>query len=199
MADDAVVLCGRSKGATSGCPFCKNARSVPLQVGIRFRILSGFHSGRPGVAVESPAPSPLPPTEFIAQMDGDAPDVQTRMLPMEIVEPFPFSAPPEWAPPISLQAASELDSVVVGFCEAGLEGDQWTVKRPFYYEVIRFIWSRRLPIEANELWFVLHAHGVPNRFETELSDFFIKGRELLIHAFGKKPVKKKRVKPLSVV
>jgi len=194
-----AVLPGRRKGSSSGCPFCKNARFTLPQVGIRFRVLSGFQTGRAGVVVESPAPPPLPPTEFIAQMDGDLPDVQRRILPSEIIEPFPFAVPPEWAPPLSLQAASELDSVIVTFCEAGAEGDQWIMKWPFYYEVIRFIWHRRLPIEANELWRVLCAHGAPDRFETELSDFFVKGRELLIHAFGKKPVKKKRVKPLSVV
>lgn len=194
-----AVLPGRSKGSSSGCPFCRNARFTLPQVGIRFRVLSGFQIGRAGVVVESPAPPPFPPTEFLAQMDGEPPDVQRRILPTEIIERFPFAAPPEWSPPLSLEDASELDSVVVTFCEGGREGDQWVMKWPFYYEVIRSIWHRRLPIEANELWFVLRAHGVPDRFETELSDFFVKGRELLIHAFGKKPVKKKRVQALSVV
>jgi len=199
MPNDTVILPGRNKGATSGCPFCKNTRLAPLQVGIRFRILSEFQAGRTGIVVESPAPPPLPPTEFIAQMDGDPPNVQMRILPREIVEPFPFSAPAEWAPPISLPAACELDSVVVGFCEAGLENDRWAINWPFYNEVIRFIWYRRLPIDANELWSVLSAHGVPDRFKTELLDFFVKGRHLLVQACGRKPVKKKRVKPLSTV
>ena len=199
MANNNVVLPGRKKGAASGCPFCKNTRFGPLQVGIRFRLLSGFQSGRTGIVTQSPAPPPLPPTELIAQMDGDPADIQMRILPTEIVEPAPFPTPPEWAPPISLRAACELDSVIVRFCEAGLEDDRWAINWPFYNEVIRFSWYRRLPIEPDELWPVLRAHGVPYRFKTELLDFFVKGRDLLVHACGRKPVKKKRVKPLSIV
>jgi hypothetical protein len=132
-------------------------------------------------------------------MDGDPPNVQMRILPSEIVEPSPFSVPPEWAPPISLQVAWELDSVVVRFCEESLRGDQWFINWSFYNEVVRFIWHRRLPIEANELWPMLRAHGAPDRFKTELLYFFVKGRDLLVHTCGRKPVKKKRVKPFSAV
>jgi len=40
--------------------------------------------GRTGTVVQSPAPPPLPPSEFLAQMDGDDPEVQMRILPKTI-------------------------------------------------------------------------------------------------------------------
>jgi len=44
----------------------------------------------------------------------------------------------------------------------------------------------------------MEAHGVPIEFKDELSEFFDKGRDLLVQAVGKKPVKKRRVEPLAV-
>lgn len=105
---------------------------------------------------------------------------------------------PNWAPPLCLEDAAELDSVVVYFCEKSVRNGKRHLDWSAFFEIIRRIWTRRLPIESHELWTVLHAHGVPQRWEKRLTDFFTKGRDLLVYAVGKKPIKKKRVTPLSV-
>ncbi len=189
---------GRTEGRLSGCPFCKYAGSPLPQVGVRFRVLSGVDVGRIGTVEESPAPPPLSPREFLAHMDGDPPRNQRRILPKDTIEPFPLAEPPDWAAPLSLADASELDAIVVKFCEAGTTSDGWTVSWDAYYAIVARLWYLRFPITATELWQVLHAHGIANEFETQLTDFFAKGRALLVFANGRKPIKKKRVEPFSV-
>ena len=41
------------------------------------------------------------------------------------------------------------------------------------------------------------AHGVPKKWETRLTKFFLVGRELLVYVGQRRPIKKKRVNPLS--
>ena len=198
MTRSVVHQPGKAHGASAGCPFCRSARTRLPEVGTRFRLLSGFNAGRTGTVVQSPAPLPLSRDEFLAQMDGEPQHMQRRILPIDIIEPIPAPEPPEWAPPVELGVAAELDSVVVKFCEAGNRESAWIVDWPAFYEVVRFIWSKRLPLQAEETWAVLRAHGVPDQFREELLEFFQRGRELLVYAVGKKPIKKRRVKPLAV-
>lgn len=120
------------------------------------------------------------------------------MLPRDIIEILPEKKPPEWAPPIGLRVAAELDEVVLKFCKAEISGSEWNIDWPSLCELIRFIWSKRLPLEANEVWLVLRAYGMSEDFKEDITSFFQKGRDLLVHAIGKKPVKKRRVRPLSL-
>ena len=198
MTETVVHQPGKAHGASYGCPFCRSARTSLPEVGTRFRLLSGFQAGRRGTVVQSPAPPPLDRDEFLAQMDGEPRHWQRRILPMDIIEPIPAPEPPEWAPPVELSVAAELDLVVVKFCEAGNRESGWIIDWTAFYEIVRFTWLKRLPLQAEEIWVVLRAHGVPDEFREELSEFFRKGRDLLVYAVGKKPIKKTRVKPLAV-
>ena len=198
MTRSAVYQPGKAHGASNGCPFCRSARTSLPGAGTRFRLLSGFDAGRTGTVVQSPAPLPWPQDEFIAQMDGEPQNIHRRILQSDIIEPIPAPEPPEWAPPVGLGVAAELDSVVVNFCERGNCESGWIVNWPTFYEIVRFTWTKRLPLQAEELWAMLRAHGVPDEFREDLSEFFQKGRDLLVYAVGKKPIKKRRVRPLSV-
>lgn len=149
-----------------------------------------------GTVVQSPAPPPLPPSEFLARMDGEPQHWQRRILPMDLIEVLPKSEPPPWAPPVEMRVAAELDGIVVKFCEAGFRNGHWFVDWPSFYQIIHFIWTNRLPLEAREVWAVLEAHGIPPEFRDELSTFFRRGRELLVYAVGKRPFKNRRVNPL---
>lgn len=198
MTRSVVDQPGKAHGASDGCPFCRSARTSLPEVGTRFRLLSGFDAGRTGTVVQSPAPPPLTREEFLAQMVGEPQHMQRRILPRDIIEPIPAPEPPEWAPPVELGVAAELDLVVVKFCEAGNCESGWIVDWPAFYDVVRFTWSKRLPLQAEEMWAVLRAHGVPDKFREELSEFFQRGRDLLVYAVGKKPIMKRRAKPLAV-
>jgi hypothetical protein len=55
----------------------------------------------------------------------------------------------------------------------------------------------RLPLEPDELWEVLKAHGVPQRTKADIVNFYEKGRRLLVHSFGRNPSKRKGWSPSS--
>jgi hypothetical protein len=125
------MLPGKAHGASEGCPFCRaSGRGLPV-VGTRFRRLSGFEAGRNGTVVQSPAPAPLPPDEFLAHMDGDPRNYQTRILSTDIIEALPSPEPPSWALPVKLHIAEELDRAVVAFCEAGCIAGGWIINLPY--------------------------------------------------------------------
>ena len=189
------LLPGRPHGSSSGCPFCQSAPASALEPGVRFRFLTGPHAGRTGTVL-SPLPPPCPQDEGRAQLDHDPSHWQQQLLSFHLVERLPAPDIPVWAPPIGLKEAAELDAIVVRFCEASFGTGEWMVSRPRFNEIIGFVWQKRLPISATELWNVLGAHGVPDRFERTLRELFENGRDLLIHVVGRKPIKKKRVTPL---
>lgn len=188
-------LPGRPHGSLRGCPFCQSLPASALEPGWRFRFLTGPHAGRSGTVL-SPLPPPYPQDEGRAQMDEDPPHWQQRLLSFYLAERLPAPDIPAWAPPIELREAAELDEVIVRFCEASFSTGEWATSRPWFHEVIRHVWRKRLPLSAAELWKVLSAHGVPARFEKPLMEFFENGRDLLVHVVRRKPIKKKRVTPL---
>jgi hypothetical protein len=76
---------------------------------------------------------------------------------------------------------------------------KWKINWDSLNEVIRKIWLSRLPLEPNELWLILKAHGAPERSEAKIVEFYERGRNLLVYAIGRKPIKKKRVEPLLML
>jgi hypothetical protein len=132
-------------------------------------------------------------------MDHDPPNVQCRvLLEHELIQVLPPPPTPDWAPPLCLTDAAELDSVVLYFCNRCYRNGKWKMECQAFYEVIRRVWTLRLPIEPHELWMVLRVHGIPERWKKQLLEIFTKGRDLLVHSVGKKPIKKKRVAPFSI-
>jgi hypothetical protein len=139
--------------------------------------------------------TPLP-NQFPAQLD-DEPGQYRMILENDLIQLLPSPPAPGWAPPLSLQDSADLDLVVVNFCNKSFQDGNWDLDWSAFYEVIRTVWSKRLPIESREIWAVLNAHGIPERWRRELSEFFTKGIDLLIYSTGKAPIKKKRIEPLS--
>jgi hypothetical protein len=78
-----------------------------------------------------------------------------------------------------------------------LQEGEWILDWLSFYEIIRKVWTQLLPIESPNLWAALKAHGVPDKWKRKLSDFFTKARDLLLYSVGKRPIKKKRIEPLS--
>jgi len=197
MSKDRTIVPGRIEGFLSGCPFCTSQRIGIPEIGSRFRIIWGTHLGAVGTVVEWPENTPYIPDEFLAQVDNEPPEWQTRVcIKRQMIQVFPFAPVPEWAPPLCMSDAGEIDLATVRFCERSFQKGKWKTDWDSLNEVVRTSWYKRLPLELNELWLVLKAHGVPETVESEIVEFYERGRSLLVHSCGRKPIKKKRVKPL---
>jgi hypothetical protein len=197
MTEASTVLPGRIEGFLSGCPFCTSLSIGILEVGTRFRIISGVHLGAVGTVVEWHKNMPYMPNEFLAHLDHEPTEWQSRVcIERQMIQVVPFAPAPDWAPPLCMSDAGEIDQVTIRFCESSSSKGKWKTDWDSFNEIVRKCWERRLPLEPNELWLVLKAHGVPQGSKAAIIKFYERGRRLLVHSFGRKPVKKKRVVPL---
>jgi hypothetical protein len=189
---------GVKAGVDSGCLFCL-ARTAPLpEVGARIQILTDYRAGLMGRVVETPPSLPLRKGELLVQFDHEPSRIQhTVSLERDLIGVNSEVPTPIWAPPISLREAAELDDVIVKFCERGFSAKIWKPHLPTFYEVIRRVWHNRLPLEGTDIWSILEAHGVPQKYKKRLTELYQDGRDLLVYAIGRKPIKKKRVAPFS--
>jgi len=199
MTKRKVLKPGIAAGINSGCPFCL-ARTTGLpKVKDRIQILTDYRAGLKGTVVETPPSISLRKGEFLVQFDHDRPEIQQKVsLERDLIligftseEPIPI-----WAPPITLREATELDNAVIQFCQRGFSGNRWKPHLLSFYEIIKRVWSKRLPVEAKEVWAILEAHGVPQLYKKRLTELFHDGRNLLEYAIGRKPIKKKGVPPV---
>jgi len=137
--------------------------------------------------------------EFLAQLDHDPPDVQTRVsIERESIQKIPPLPIPEWAPPICANEADKVDKAVVRFCEKSHCHGAWKTDWNSFNGVVHTVWYQRLPLMPLEIWRILEAHGVPKRSKKDLIEFFERARDLLVYSCGRKPIKKKRVTPLFI-
>ncbi|MFA4829321.1 MAG: hypothetical protein WC855_12355 [Thermodesulfovibrionales bacterium] len=192
------IVPGEIEGFLSGCPFCTSHRIGIPDVGTRFRIISGFRAGDAGTVVNWPTTIEPLQHEFMAQIDSDPPNVQTRIiLRKDLIEKLPSKPVPKWVPPLSMDDASKLDKAILYFCQKSFQNDKWKTDMGSFYEIIRVIWYFRLPIDSKELWSVLKAHGVPNQTKKIIIEFYEQGSNLVIYCLNKKFRKKKRIEALT--
>ncbi len=189
-----TIIPGQVEGFLAGCPFCTARTKRTLDVGVRFRIISGYGAGSSGRIIREPDTYSSQPHEHVAQMDNDPPHRQTRLdTNISLVQVLPAPPVATWALPIAMTAAANVDAALVEFCRRSCNvGRKWSPDWPTFYELIRVVWMNRLPLEPPELWAMLEAHGIPKNWELRLTKFFSMGRELLVHAAGKRPIKKRR-------
>ena len=198
MNNNRSIVPGIIEGYLSGCIFCASFRIAIPEIGTRFRVISEYSAGAIGTVIEWHKEIPMIENEFMAQFDDNTPEFQTRVsLRRQMIQIFPVAPTPAWAPPLCLEDASHLDEIIVYFCEKSFLRGKWKTDWSAYNKLITTIWHYRLPLEPNELWFVLQAHGVPEKSRKSLLDFYEKGRNLLIYSHRRNPIKKKRVVPLS--
>ena len=199
MNKDLSIVPGQIEGFLSGCPFCGSQRIGIPEIGTRFLIIAGLFSGSTGTVVEWPEGFPKIENEFLAQLDHDPPNMQTRVSTQrQAIQEIPRPPTPLWSPPVCSDETSKIDEAVVRFCEKSYCVGQWKIDWNSFNGVIYTVWYYRLPLTPIELWRVLEAHGVPKRSEKSLIGFFEKARDLLVYSAGRKPIKKKRVSPLSI-
>lgn len=186
---------GFPAGKKSGCRFCLANDYGPPKIGERIRVLSDYMAGKTGTVVPSPPELSLKPEIIIVQMDDEPPEIQT-MVNREhyLTELLPGAPVPEWEPPIPMRDLAELDKIVVRFCEESIWGRRKEPDWLLFYNLIGYVWYKRLPLEPDEIGAILYAHGVPENWRKRLISLFRHGRELLVSVVGRKPIKKKRLK-----
>ncbi len=192
------IVPGEIEGLLSGCPFCTSYRiGIPAD-GTRFRLISGFRAGDTGTVVSWPKTIAPMETEFMAQIDGEPPHIQTRInIRGTLIEKLPSQPLPKWAPPLSMDDASKLDEAILYFCQKSLPKNKWLTDWNAFNEIIRIIWHYRLPLDGNALWLVLEAHGVPSQSKKKIIEFYEQGISLVIYCTNKKFRKKRKVQPLT--
>ena len=133
------------------------------------------------------------------QLDEDDPSVQQMVnIELELVEFVPSAPVPSWAPPISIRKTYELHECIINFCQKSMQGSSKKMHFTSLYLLIWHIWKRRLPLEPKEVWDMLGAHGVPINWKAATMNILRHGLGLLITVYGRKPVKKFRVEPMSI-
>lgn len=199
MNQNRTIVPGQIEGFLSGCPFCASRRIGIPEIGTRFRFISGLFSGCAGTVVEVPDDIPRIENEFLAQLDHDPPNVQTRVsIERQSIQRIPPLPTPEWAPPVCSDEADKIDKAVVQFCEKSYCRGEWKIDWNSFNGVVYTVWYYRLPLTPPEVWRILEAHGVPERSKKGLIEFFEKARNLLVYSCGRKPIKNKRVAPLAI-
>jgi len=132
--------------------------------------------------------------------DGDRPGIEQIVSPkLDLFAVLDHTRHlPKWLPPLTLREAAELDEVVVTVCKRFQELGTGKWHRGAFYQLIDHCWRKRLPISEDEIWANLGAHGMPKKFEKQTRRSYLEGAELLVYTHGRKPIKKKRVSPLSM-
>jgi len=136
---------------------------------------------------------------FLMIEDGAGPGIETIVdTERDLVAPLGASEPlPTWLPPLCLRDAVVLDEVAIWFCDHCSKSGVFAWDITSFYEVIRVCWQKRLPLTPTEVCAVLSAHGLPAEFNLQAQKAFAEGIGLLVYTHGRRPTKKKRVKPLS--
>jgi hypothetical protein len=189
-----AIIPGQVEGFLAGCPFCTARTKRTLDVGVRFRIISGYGAGSSGRIIKEPDTYSSQPHEHLAQMDNDPSHLQMRLdTDICLVQILPAPPAATWALPIDRTAAPDVDAALVEFCRRSCNGGRkWSPDWPTFYELIRVIWMNRLPLEPPELWAILEAHGLPKNWKSRLTKFYMMGRELLVHVGQRRPIKRRR-------
>ena len=181
-----------------GCPFCSARLAKRPKPGERVILLNGFRAGMVGTVSRVDMESRLPPATFLIKADGDRPGTE-QIIHLNLDLFLVLSSRrrmPRWLPPLILREAAEVHEVVLIVCNrfAELGAAKW---RPaIFYRLIEHCWRKRLPLTGDEIWELLVAHGMLNKFEKEARRLYIEGTELLVYTHGRKPINKKRITPL---
>lgn len=186
-------------GRKAGCPFCIASTNKHFGPGDRIRLLSGSRAGKQATVLRALEHFKNDPNMIVVQSDEDDPSIQQMVnIDLELVELIPSAPVPSWAPPISIRKTYELHGCIINFCQKSMQGSSKKMHFESLYLLIWHIWKRRLPLEPKEVWDMFEAHGVPINWKTATMNILRHGLSLLITVYGKKPVKKFRVEPMSI-
>jgi hypothetical protein len=161
-------------------------------------MLLNFLAGRTGMVSRVNPGSPFRVGALLVILDNDPEGIETVIdHPRDLFMKLPLPPIPNWAPPLILQEAGELDDAVIEFCRRCTTKGRWVWDHQAFYDLVAFVWRKRLPLTPEEVWTVLEAHGVPKKAKGRCQRLLREGIGLLTRANGRKAINAKRSKPLS--
>ena len=188
-------------GQGARCPFCIARLAVRPHIGDRVLLLNGFRAGTVGTVSRTDLDHRFHPGAFLIKAAGDKPGVE-QIINAHIDLFTTVSARtrlPNWMPPLCMREAAELDEVAIAVCDRYAKMHSLTWNPTLLYRLVDHCWRNRLPLSSDEIWAILEAHGMPKKFAKEVKRSCTEGTQLLVYSHGRKPIKKKRVKPLSAL
>ena len=180
-------------GLRNYCPFCAAMTWSGSMVGTRVVMLSGYRYGEVAQVVDVDED----PDVLICKFDlepGDWTYRENRRH--ELILPERLFLTPDWAPPISVEDAGFIhQAMLLGYAAAIQRADK-DPRSSMLQEFVVSVWRRRLPLEIDDVWPMLAAHGFGDD-EAIVARCYAFGLGLLVFANGRGPVKRKRMAPFD--
>ena len=191
---DALIRTTES-GSHSDCPFCKGKMISSIQVGDRVVILQGMYVGRIGTVT---ADRGWNDDEFLVHFDGEPVTLETRIFYKRDKFAFsPIDKIPNWLCPLAIDDLNAVDEAAVRIAMTmATVGELWSVET--LLPIIGTVRARRLPIRGADLWPTFEAHGFSSELQNSFEAQFNFAIDLLLAMNGRPPVKRRRVKPMSI-
>lgn len=187
-------------GVASGCPYCLAKQNLWPEVGTSLIFLKGFDSGYWGEVVADKW-NVCSRNQILVHMEYERASTACRFVTpgRDLYVSARLYSVPDWMPPYSIDdnwavhesLVDSMPQIVIGTHASALAPEQLS-------RTIIACWRRRLPLQGSELWPMLEAHGVPSRQKERLLQMFEFGTKILGHANGRRPVKRKRMQPMSL-
>jgi hypothetical protein len=100
--------------------------------------------------------------------------------------------------PFSVNDLCALEDAAIRSILRAFESGVQTIRIEVARSLAAVAWGHRLPINGTELWAMLEVHGFDDSWRSEFCLLFDFGFSLLVATHGRRPIKKKKVKPMSV-
>jgi len=182
-------------GVAHNCPFCQGRMISETSPGERLLFLNGMCAGHSATVTPDPSPKE---GEFLVRMDGDRDDTLRRVsYCRDQFVRAPLQLVPSWMCPLSINDLCALEDAAIRGTLRAFESGMQTIRVEVAQSLAAVAWGRRLPISGAQLWAMLEVHSFDDSWESEFCLLFDFGFSLLVGTHGRRPIKKKKVKPMS--
>lgn len=187
------------EGVASGCPYCLAKQNPWPQPGTGLVFLRGSESGWRGTVVSDPWGT-CPGDRFLVHMEYEKSSTvfRTVMPSHDLYVDATLYSVPMWMPPLSIEDNAVLhESLILSLPAVVFGAHKFTIAPDALWRVVATCWRLRLPLQRDDIWLMLEAHGVSRRQRKLLLDLFEFGIKVLTLTNGRPAIKRKRMQSMS--